>query len=233
MKYPDRTYLQAAPKRHSGFLRRFLLPPISVILVSAFLALFLIQIQVDTASTAPLPTEQALTKALPPDDGIADLFTPEVQYWEDEILEWSKEFDLDPNLVATVMQIESCGYERAKSVVDAKGLFQVMPHHFKKKDDPYDPDTNAIKGLTYLRQSLISGGSTRMALAGYNAGIGRAKTAESDWPDETQRYVFWGHKIYQDAKIGKDHSGRLDNWLSRGGKNLCERAALYQKENDK
>lgn len=224
MSYPDR-------EDPSGRLRRFILPPLSVILVSAFLALLLSQIQVDVASTAPLPTEQALTKALPPDDGIADLFTPEVQYWEEEILEWSKEHDLDPNLVATVMQIESCGYVKAKSVVDAKGLFQVMPHHFKKKEDPYDPDTNALKGLTYLKQSLISGGTTRMALAGYNGGIGRVKTPEKDWPDETKRYVYWGYKIYLDAKIGKDYSGRLNNWLSRGGKNLCDRAAMYQSEN--
>jgi soluble lytic murein transglycosylase-like protein len=229
--YPDRLNAQAASDRPSGRLRRYLLPPLSVILVSVFLALVLSQIQVDMASTAPLPTEQALTKALPPDDGIADLFTPEIQYWEKEILEWSKEFDLDPNLVATVMQIESCGYVKAKSVVNAKGLFQVMPHHFKKKEDPYDPDTNALKGLTYLKQSLVSGGSSRMALAGYNAGIGRAKTSEDNWPNETQRYVFWGHRIYQDARIGKDHSGRLNDWLSHGGKNLCERAAKYQKEN--
>ena len=191
------------------------------------------QIQVDVASTAPLPTEQVLKKDLPPDDGIADLFTPEVQYWEEEILAWSKEHDLDPNLVATVMQIESCGYVRAKSVVNAKGLFQVMPHHFKEKEDPYDPDTNALRGLTYLKQSLRSGGSSRLALAGYNAGIGSAKTAEDDWPNETQRYVYWGHKIYQDARIGKDHSRRLNDWLAHGGKNLCERASMYQKENEK
>ena len=231
MRSPDHPNPQGASSRYPGFLPRFLLPPLSVILMSAILALLLSQIQVDTASTAPLPTERALTKALPPDDGIADLFTPEVQYWEEEILAWSKEFDLDPNLVATVMQIESCGYVKAKSVVNAKGLFQVMPHHFKKKEDPYDPDLNALKGLTYLRQSLISGGSTRMALAGYNAGIGRVKTAESNWPDETKRYVFWGYKIYQDARFGKDHSGRLNDWLSHGGRNLCERAAKYQKEN--
>ena len=231
MRYPDHPNPQGVSSHRSGFLPRFLLPPLSVILVSAILAILLSQIQVDTASTAPLPTERALTKALPPDDGIADLFTPEIQYWEEEILEWSKEFDLDPNLVATVMQIESCGYVKAKSVVNAKGLFQVMPHHFKKKEDPYDPDLNALKGLTYLKQSLRSGGSTRMALAGYNAGIGRAKSAESNWPDETKRYVFWVYKIYLDAKLEKDYSARLNDWLSHGGKNLCERAAKYQKEN--
>jgi soluble lytic murein transglycosylase-like protein len=231
MRYPDRSNPQAASTHHSGVQRRYLLPPLAVILMSAILALLLSQIQVDTASTAPLPSEQAITKALPPDDGIADLFTPEIQYWEEEILEWSKEFDLDPNLVATVMQIESCGYERAKSAAGAKGLFQVMPQHFKEMEDPFDPDTNALKGLTWLKKSFISGGSTRMTLAGYNAGIARSKTPEEDWPNETQRYVYWGQKIYQDAKIGKDHSTRLNNWLSRGGKNLCERAAMYQKGN--
>ena len=232
MNSNHRLNLQANSNRPPGRLRRYLLPPLSVILVSGILALALSQLQVDSASTAPLPTERALTKALPPDEGIADLFTPEIQYWEKEILGWSKEYDIDPNLIATVMQIESCGYIKAKSVAGAKGLFQVMPHHFKKKEDPFDPDTNALKGLTYLNQCLKSGGSNRMGLASYNAGMGRAKSPEKDWPKETQRYVYWGYQIYLDARIGKSHSARLNDWLSHGGKNLCQKAAKAQQESD-
>ena len=221
--------MQAASPSSTGRLRRFLLPPISVILMGSILALLLSQLQVDQALTAPLPTERALSKALEGEkEGIADLFTPEIQYWEEDILAWSKEFQLDPNLVATVMQIESCGYVKAKSSAGAMGLFQVMPQHFKKKEDPYDIDLNAAKGLKWLKQTLTATGSPRLALAGYNAGLTRARRPQEQWPKETQRYVFWGLKIYQDTRVGIDHSARLNDWLAHGGDHLCRKAAAFQ-----
>jgi len=188
--------------------------------VSTLMSLQISQTQVDSAITA----------ALPPDDGISNLFTPEIKYWEEVILAWGEEYGLDPNLIATVMQIESCGYAKAKSVADAKGLFQVMPQHFKEDDDPYDPDTNAYRGLSWLQRTLKSGVSTEMALAGYNAGIARAKNPHLEWSNETQRYVDWGSKIYQDTKDGYIYSAALHHWLSKGGSLLCNKAAAEQQE---
>ncbi|MCD6425188.1 MAG: transglycosylase SLT domain-containing protein [Anaerolineales bacterium] len=198
--------------------------------VNTQLAPLVSQTQVASALTAPLPREQFLGKALPPNDGISDLFTPEIQYWEDDILAWGEEYGLDPNLIATVMQIESCGYVKAISVAGAKGLFQVMPQHFKEKEDPYDPDTNAYRGLSWLKRTLKSGGSTEMALAGYNAGVARVINPNLEWPNETQRYVSWGLNIYQDAMCGYDYSSALYNWLSKGGLSLCNRAAVEQQD---
>ncbi len=191
------------------------------------------QARAASALSEPIPTEQFLTNALQSDDGIADLFTPEIKYWEEEILAWGEEYGLDPNLIATVMQIESCGYVKAKSAAGAMGLFQVMPHHFKENEDPYDPDTNAFRGLSWLQKTLKSGGSTEMALAGYNAGIARIRNPNLEWPKETQRYVYWGLSIYQDSKCGYDYSSALDNWLSKGGSSLCNRAALEQQDKEK
>lgn len=186
--------------------------------------------QAASASTAPIPTVQFPSNSLLPDDGISDLFTPEVQYWEEEILAWAEEYELDPELIATVMQIESCGYTRAKSVAGALGLFQVMPQNFGKKDDPYDPDTNAYRGLSWLQKTVKSGGSTTMALAGYNAGIARINNPYLEWPNETRRYVNWGVEIYQDAKCGYDSSPALLHWLSKSGSALCNRAAAEQQD---
>jgi soluble lytic murein transglycosylase-like protein len=156
--------------------------------------------------------------------GIANLFTPEVQAWEEEILIWSDQYMLDPNLVATVMQIESCGYAQAVSPAGAKGLFQVMPYHFHDGEDPFFPETNAKRGLMYLRMSLEKGGSTLLTLAGYNGGITGAQRPQEEWPDEVHRYVYWGLQIYQDAGAGKEQSARLDEWLQRGGGHLCQQA---------
>ncbi len=157
---------------------------------------------------------------------IASFFTPEVQYWSGNIIQWSEQTGIDANLIATVMQIESCGDPFAKSSVGAMGLFQVMPYHFESGEDPFKPSTNAQRGLDYLNRALAArDGVTRLGLAGYNGGITGAKRPEAQWADETQRYVYWGTGIYQDANDGRATSERLDEWLGRGGASLCKQAA--------
>ncbi len=160
-------------------------------------------------------------------EGISPVFTPEVAYWADRIRVWAAEAGLDPNLVATVMQIESCGDPRAWSSAGALGLFQVMPYHFALGEDPYDPATNARRGLDYLRRALAAaGGDPRLALAGYNGGIGLIGRSESAWPAETRRYVYWGSGLYAEAVGGAEESLRLQEWLRAGGAGLCQRARL-------
>lgn len=160
------------------------------------------------------------------DSGLAKFFTPEVLYWRQNILIWSGNTGLDPNMIATVMQIESCGDPRALSSAGAMGLFQVMPFHFKSSDDPYAPDTNAMRGMAYLVQSLkASNGDARLAFAGYNGGISVIHKPEVNWASETQRYAYWGSGIYDEASQGKEISLRLQEWLSRGGASLCIQAA--------
>jgi hypothetical protein len=74
---------------------------------------------------------------------LAAFFSPQVLAWEPEILRWSSGFGLDPDLVATVMQIESCGDRNAVSRSGAQGLFQVMPFHFSAGEDKRNPEVNA------------------------------------------------------------------------------------------
>ncbi len=163
----------------------------------------------------------------PPGTLLAPLFTAEVRYWTPFILRWAEEYDFDPNLVATVMQIESCGYVRARSRAGAMGLFQVMPYHFAEGEDPYDPETNARRGLNYLKRAWDhTGGDVRLTLAAYNGGFKRLQEPESWWPEETKRYVRWGVGIYQDALQGRTSSPTLEEWLDRGGWWLCQKARL-------
>ena len=155
------------------------------------------------------------------------IFHPCVDYWEKEIFAWAAEVELDPLLIATVMQIESCGNPNAVSPVGALGLFQVMPYHFLPGDDPLDPQTNAQRGLDYLQESFIkSNGDIRTALAGYNGGHGQINRDPEVWPDETKRYVHWGWGIYQDARDNNITGKALSDWLDAGGWHLCEQAKL-------
>lgn len=160
---------------------------------------------------------------------LASFFRPEVLHWRDSILRWSAEAGVDPNLAAVVMQIESCGDPLARSHSGAMGLFQVMPFHFRSGDDPYDPDTNALRGLAYLARSMqAASGDARLALAGYNGGTGVIPRGEYNWPAETQRYVYFGAPMYEDARSGASQSGALDEWYNRYGVSLCRRAAEDQ-----
>jgi len=160
----------------------------------------------------------------PSSNGISPIFSKEVQYWANDIVRWANESSLDPNLVAVVMQIESCGDPRAISRSGAMGLFQVMPFHFHITDNPFNPDTNALRGLNYLTRSLeAAGGNAQLAMAGYNGGIGVISRGEWAWPSETQRYVKIGGPIYEDARSGATLSQAFDQWY-RGGNSLCRQA---------
>lgn len=157
---------------------------------------------------------------------ISPIFSPEVQYWAPLITQIANEFGIDPDVVATVMQIESCGFQDAESHAGAQGLFQVMPFHFGAGEVMKDPQTNAFRGAKYLAEGLaMTAGNVNLTLAGYNGGHGTAQRAMSAWPNEMQRYYYWGSGIYADAKAGKAYSERLDEWMRAGGASLCNQAA--------
>jgi len=200
----------------SGCSSFYWLPPLSVLFFGTVIAIALIHIPTQTAI---LPNNSVAS------NGLAPLFTPEVQYWNASIVHWSDASQLDPNLVATVMQIESCGDAFARSSAGAVGLFQVMPDHFASTDGPFDPDTNALRGLTYLRRVFdTSNQNISWTLAAYNGGSSLIGSNEWTWPAETIRYVYWGSGIYADAVQMRSSSQRLEEWLSAGGASLCQRA---------
>lgn len=160
---------------------------------------------------------------------LSPLFTAEVQFWGPLISEWAKAWEIDPNLIATVIQIESCGDPFVSSGAGAQGLFQVMPFHFDAGEDMLDVQNNARRGLNYLNGGLnVSEGHAGLALAGYNGGHSVITKGYAAWHSETKRYYYWGAGIYADAVAGNASSGRLQEWLTAGGQGLCDRAAQSQ-----
>ncbi len=158
--------------------------------------------------------------------GIAPLFTREIQHWAPQIVAWAAEFGLDPNMAATVMQIESCGDPNAVSSAGAQGLFQVMPFHFSEGENMQDPNTNARRGMAYLAQGMqMHNGDTGLSFAGYNGGHGTAAKGWAAWANETQRYYTWATGIYKDAVAGAAGSETLNQWLAAGGAGLCQQAS--------
>lgn len=159
-------------------------------------------------------------------NGISPVFSPTVQRWANEIVEWSAAFDIDPDMIATIMQIESCGDPQAESWAGAQGLFQVMPFHFETYETMKDPDTNAYRGVKYFSERLAqTGGNVGHAFAGYNGGHVAAGSNWDNWHDETQRYYVWSTGIYNEAKSGSTTSATLAQWMDAGGTSLCNSAA--------
>lgn len=207
----------AAASQGRGCSTAFILPPLVVLLFGAGMLAFAPDSRTSTLALAPAGN--------PDSPQLSRIYAPSVLYWTSSILRWAASEGLDPNLVAVVMQIESCGDPFARSSAGALGLFQVMPYHFLPTDDPYAPDTNAVRGMDYLKHSLAAADNDiHLGLAGYNGGIGLMSQLELFWPTETVRYACWGSGIYQDAVSGAAVSGRLDEWLAAGGASLCARA---------
>ncbi|VAX18045.1 Soluble lytic murein transglycosylase precursor [hydrothermal vent metagenome] len=102
------------------------------------------------------------------------------------------QYGLDPMLVKSVIKIES-GFQRfAISPKGAKGLMQLMPQTAKemKVKNIFDAAQNINGGSRYLKLMLDKFGSTRLALAAYNAGPTAVKKHKGVPPyPETKNYV--------------------------------------------
>lgn len=197
------------------------------VLVGIFLFAFLAipQIRDKTTGTVQQSNNAANTGFATSHGGISPLFTREVQHWTPQIMVWAETYNLDPNMIATVMQIESCGDPAALSYAGAQGLFQVMPFHFQPGEDAFDPNTNAMRGMIFLADLHDQFGEPGLAFAGYNGGPGNAVKAWGQWPAEMQRYYRWATGIYADAAAGHEKSQTLNEWLAAGGAGGCARAA--------
>ena len=241
----------AASENGSGCLSFYILPPLAALVIAGVIALIALKTPLSPATLPINNTTMLIQTAAPPMNnvaqpaqgvitpiwsfssdtdtsasGLSPIFTKEIQHWGHDIVRWANAASVDPNLAATIMQIESCGDPRATSSAGAMGLFQVMPFHFRALENPYDPDTNATRGLAYLARSLAAGsGDARLALAGYNGGIGVITRGEWTWSAETKRYIHYGAPIYEDARSGATSSAMLDDWYQNYGAGLCRQAS--------
>lgn len=162
-----------------------------------------------------------------PNAPLAQFFSPSVLHWEPEIEVWAKAYDVNPNVIALVMQIESCGDPVAISPAGALGLMQVMPFHFENGENMLNPDTNVRRGMNFFHECLKEHADwdVGLALACYNGGPGVVYNSRDEWPAETRRYYQWATGLWQDVVRGDEDSVTLSDWLSAGGQNLCTRAS--------
>ncbi len=115
----------------------------------------------------------------------------------DRVLRWQKEietaaakYNLDPAIIAAVIEQESGGDPGAESPAGAIGLMQLMPGTAKLLGvNPYIPAENIDGGAHYLQMQFNSFGTVQAALAAYNAGPGRVQSRTWVELPETINYV--------------------------------------------
>jgi murein DD-endopeptidase MepM/ murein hydrolase activator NlpD len=140
---------------------------------------------------------------------ISHLFPPTITRWERLIVRSASAYDVDPNALATIMLVESCGNPEAVSSAGAMGLMQVMPLNFMSHELPlaYDPQVNIDKGAAVYRTFLnAAGGDVGNAFAGYNGGFMALNS--KNWGEETQRYSRWTNDIYKGVLSGNGEAIR-------------------------
>jgi hypothetical protein len=111
-------------------------------------------------------------------------------------------YGLNPELVLSLIQVESNFDARAKSPKNARGLMQLMPATAKRFGvrNIIDPLQNLQGGMAYLRWlSDYFSGKIKLVLAGYNAGEDAVKKHKGIPPyKETRLYVKRIVHIYAD-----------------------------------
>jgi len=122
----------------------------------------------------------------------------------DLIHEKARKYDVDPALVAAVVETESRFHRTARSPVGAQGLMQLMPRtgHWLGAKNLYDPEQNVDAGVKYLK--YLQGrfdGNLKNAIAAYNAGEGNVERYGGVPPfQETRSYVKKVMTRYQQRK---------------------------------
>jgi soluble lytic murein transglycosylase-like protein len=165
-----------------------------------------------------------------------------VKHWSPQIIAMGKKYNIDPNLIAIIMTMESGGNPNAKSYAGAIGLMQVTPltaediaaRRLKTPVSKYNinnPETNIEFGVAYLAylrnifgdktQAPSWNNTVELIAAGYNGGPGAADSLEAgNGLTDTQTVVYSRDAFNMWRERHASDSPTFDRWKERGGSTL-------------
>lgn len=116
------------------------------------------------------------------------------------VVYYSREYNVDPVLVFSVMKTESHFRHSTISSAGAKGLMQLMPFNFKEFKVDNSIEGNIKGGVMHLKRDLDTTKNITKTLVCYNAGCGRLKNNQWHKIKETTDYVTKINNVYPEIK---------------------------------
>jgi soluble lytic murein transglycosylase-like protein len=170
-----------------------------------------------------------------------------VKKWETPIGQMAGKYNVDPNLIAIIMTLESGGDPKAGSSAGAKGLMQItgttakditqkfLKAPIKSNYDLNDPADNIELGTAYLaylrntfgewQQGPSWNATVELVAAGYNGGPGAANAVYTGKGlADTQTVVYSRDAFNMWRERFQKDSPTYDRWLERGGQTLINAA---------
>lgn len=174
---------------------------------------------------------------------------PTVTRWDVTIIHMAERYNIDANLIAILMTMESGGDPKAKSGADAVGLMQITPltaediarKYLKQPVTKYDltsPTTSIEFGAAYLTWLRDQFGSAQQApsynetvelIAAYNGGPSAAYAlGHGQGLRDTQTVVYSrdAFNMWRERLAAK--SPTFERWKARGGSDLLTAAQASQ-----
>lgn len=169
-----------------------------------------------------------------------------VTKWKPQINAMAEKYNIDANVIAILMTMESAGNPKAKSEAGAVGLMQITSptagdiaaRYLKtpvKKYDLTDGPTSIEFGTAYLAMLRDEYGDTDQApsydhtveliAAAYNGGFGAANSLEAGKGlTDTQTVVYSRDAFNMWRERVSSKSPTFDRWKERGGQDLITAA---------
>lgn len=190
--------------------------------------------------------ERSQVPLKPETDSITAAWIPStVKHWQTPIDQNAKKYNIDPNLIAIIMTLESGGYAKANSG-QAEGLMQITPgtakdiatKYLKRPTSHYnlwDPQTNIEFGAAYLAYLRHTFGSYRqgpswdataeLVAASYNGGpLAALHIREGKGLHDVQALVYSRDAFNMWRERHVANSPTYERWLDRGGSSLIDAA---------
>lgn len=151
----------------------------------------------------PVPIRLVPPQIAPAGGGDAEIITAPDPNLNSLVEETARQYDVNPYLVHSVIQVESNYNPRAISPKGAQGLMQLMPATARRFGvrNTLDPKENILGGVRYLKFLQETFKDDRLAIAAYNAGEAAVMKYNNVPPyAETMDYVVRVGRRYGAAK---------------------------------